>query len=414
MFDEINEYIAKHEEKLKREKRTFNRYDELTYQNLILQVRESTERMRNTLFDEDPDEAIKRLSAELSLRDDLDMRSIRATLNKYKIGKEELGDQEKATLLKFLSSIPVLEGKVDSTLYGTETFKKMMQSLDIMMLQRYQYIYRKGQPIENVFYIMRGEVVRVEENRLDLKKVLDVPYNPKDIKSFIARLIRNKLIKCIPELYANTTLKRFTALGRQKYFMDDIETNENFMRSCKRQVEINENLEIIMRKCSGTLPNGSVFGEDEVMDNKSKYQSSALAKYPSWILKIKQSTFKAEMKESVRRIKEAKAVFLFYSMPYNSKGFGYMKFKDFFMKNFKLEKIAFNTKVAKQGHKSGRIMIIHHGVFALIKKVYFNVGYYEKHKMKAKDIFLILGQGSIIGEDEFFNDQPSSYTVKSI
>jgi len=44
----------------------------------------------------------------------------------------------------------------------------------------------------------------------------------------IAQLLRNKLIASQPEIYARMALKRFTALGRQKYFIDDIETDEYF------------------------------------------------------------------------------------------------------------------------------------------------------------------------------------------
>lgn len=63
----------------------------------------------------------------------------------------------------------------------------------------------------------------------------------------IAQLIRRLLIKALPEIYATTALKRFTAVGRQKYFMDDIEIDESFLRSTKRKVEINENLIVMMK-----------------------------------------------------------------------------------------------------------------------------------------------------------------------
>lgn len=163
-----------------------------------------------------------------------------------------------------------------------------------------------------------------------------------------------------------------------------------------------------------TLPQGTVFGEEDLLDNKSKYQTTAIAKCPCWIMKINQNIFKTEMKESARQIKEAKAVFIFYNMPYKSKGFGYMRFKDFFMKNFFLEKVNFNRKILRQGEKSKKIMIIFQGIFALVKKVSLTYGYFEKQNVVEKDIFLILGQGSIIGEDGFLDDNLNSYSVKSL
>jgi hypothetical protein len=233
---------------LKKKNPPITEFDEEHYQKLIQQVKESNERMKNLFYEEDPDEAIKRLSAELSLKNDLSMRIVQQTLSKYKTGMEELTVQEQQSFVKFLKKIPIFNGKIDDSSYNTESFKKMMQSLDIFMVQRCQYIYRKGTPIENVYYIMKGEVAKVEELSLDLKFVLNVPYNPKDVKFLIARLLKRKLIMSLPEIYANTALKRFTALGRQKYFIDDIEYDENFLRSSKRQVCINEKLCIDMRK----------------------------------------------------------------------------------------------------------------------------------------------------------------------
>lgn len=68
MFDEINEYIHRHEEKLKAQCRTLKPIDDEEYHRAIEKVKESTDRMKNLMYDNDPDEAIKRLSAELSLK----------------------------------------------------------------------------------------------------------------------------------------------------------------------------------------------------------------------------------------------------------------------------------------------------------------------------------------------------------
>lgn len=113
--------------------------------------------------------------------------------------------------------------------------------------------------------------------------------------------------------------------------------------------------------------NNVVFGDEDILNGRTIYTSTAIAKSHCWILKIKSDIFKTEMKETVRKIKEAKAVFIYYSLPYKCKGFGYMKFKDFFMKNFIQEKVKIHTKIIKEGTESDRLIIIKHGTFALIK-----------------------------------------------
>lgn len=104
------------------------------------------------------------------------MHSIQATLNRCKLEGSSVSDEEKQILVKFLTSIPEFADKIDDVVSGTETFRKLLQSLEIISVQRCQYIYHKGQPIENVYYIIKGEVLKVEEHCLDLKIVFDVPY----------------------------------------------------------------------------------------------------------------------------------------------------------------------------------------------------------------------------------------------
>lgn len=116
-----------------------------------------------------------------------------------------------------------------------------------------------------------------------------------------------------------------------------------------------------------TITKDSVFGDEDIMNNKSKYQTSAIAKIPCWILKVKQTMFKTEMKESARKIREAKAVFIFYSLPNKNKAFGYMKFKDFLMKNFKRETIKIHSTIIEQGKPADKIIIIKQGNFELVK-----------------------------------------------
>lgn len=87
---------------------------------------------------------------------------------------------------------------------------KLIRSMDIISFKNCQYIYRKGQAIQNVYHVLKGEVLRVEEHTLDLKKVLNVPYKRNDVKCLIAMLIRRLLIKAIPDLHAVNALKKFT------------------------------------------------------------------------------------------------------------------------------------------------------------------------------------------------------------
>lgn len=87
------------------------------------------------------------------------MRSIQATLNRCKTGEYDMAKEERKSFLKFLSKVPMLSDKISESIYGTDTFTKLLQSLDIINLKRCQYVYRKGQPIEHVFYVIKGEIL---------------------------------------------------------------------------------------------------------------------------------------------------------------------------------------------------------------------------------------------------------------
>ena len=107
-------------------------------------------------------------------------------------------------------------------------------------------------------------MIRFKVRTLDVKYIPSVA-NPDDdgeyhkpsskqLQSIIAQLLRkNKLIASLPEILAKTALKRFTAIGRQKYFIDDIETDDHFLHYNKRNIEIDENLWIKMKKGIETL-----------------------------------------------------------------------------------------------------------------------------------------------------------------
>jgi len=266
---------------------------------------------------------------------------------------------------------------------------------------------------KNIYHVLKGEVLKVEEHTLDLKQILNLPYKPDDVRFIIARFLRRRLIKALPELHAMAALKKFTALGRQKYFTEDIETDENFMHSNKRKVEINDNLEILMRKGVETITKDTVFGEEDLLDNKCKYQTTAIAKTPCWILRVKQNVFKTELKETVRRIKEAKSIFLFYSMPFKSKNFNYLRLKKFFMKDFKEEKVKIHENIITQDQPSEYLYVIKQGSFELSKKVKLKVGYDGLENKKEKEIVLLVTPGSIVGEDGYLYNSPNSYSVSS-
>lgn len=102
------------------------------YEKLIEQVRKGVERLRSLHFEEDPDEAIKRLSTELELKNDLGMRILQSTLHKYNTGEGTLTDGEKQSLMNFLSGIPSLKDKLSEFEYGSDEFKKLMSSMDII------------------------------------------------------------------------------------------------------------------------------------------------------------------------------------------------------------------------------------------------------------------------------------------
>ncbi|CAI2385661.1 unnamed protein product [Moneuplotes crassus] len=415
MFDEIAQYIQLHEEKLKKEKEeTIKVLSDEDYEKLIEQVRKGVERMRSLHFEEDPEEAIRRLSTELELKNDLGMRILQSTLQKYKAGDNALSEPEKQSLMNFLSGISSLKDKISDLEYGDEDFKKLMLSMDIINVKNCQYIYRKGCPIQNVYHVIKGEVVKVEEHTLDLKYVLNFSQAKNKLHHVIAALLLRLLIKAIPELKAVNALKKFSSVGRQKYFIDDMEPNANFLHSSKREVEISETLEIYMRKAVETFSKNDVFGEEDLLDNKVIYQTSAIAKTPCWILRVKQDIFKTQMKESVRRIKEAKAIFLYYNLPYQSKNLNYLKLKRFLTKGFKEERVKIHEEIIQQGQPADELVIIKQGDFELIKKVEYSLGYYDIQSIKESKIVLLLSTGSIAGEDGFLYGTSHSYTVKSV
>ena len=81
MLDEIHEYIQKHETMLLKEKNRLTLIPDDEYNKMIDKVKESNQRLKDVfLYEDDPDEAIKRLTLELSLINDLGMRSMQETL----------------------------------------------------------------------------------------------------------------------------------------------------------------------------------------------------------------------------------------------------------------------------------------------------------------------------------------------
>lgn len=123
MFDEINEYLHRTEERLRQEKKLLKPLDDEYYSKWIDKVKVSNQRLRDILYENDPDEAINRLSTELSLKNDLGMRLIQSLLNKYNKDESKMTDTEKKTLAKFLSEIPIFSDKITDDIYNTDSFK---------------------------------------------------------------------------------------------------------------------------------------------------------------------------------------------------------------------------------------------------------------------------------------------------
>lgn len=111
MLDEIHEYIKRHEERLLKEKQRLSIISDAEYEKMIDRIKASNKRLKELIYEKDPDEAIHRLSTELSLINDLGMRNIQATLNKYKHSVDNLTDIEESTLMKFLGQIPYFNDK---------------------------------------------------------------------------------------------------------------------------------------------------------------------------------------------------------------------------------------------------------------------------------------------------------------
>lgn len=83
-----------------------------------------------------------------------------------------MNESEKQTLIKFLSEIPIFSDKITDDIYNTDSFKKLCESIHLLLFKRGQYMYRKGQPIDHIYFIVKGDVLKVEEQILDLKFAL--------------------------------------------------------------------------------------------------------------------------------------------------------------------------------------------------------------------------------------------------
>jgi hypothetical protein len=154
-------------------------------------------------------------------------RNPRKTL---KSNHSELSSIELQKFSEFLSEIPMLKG-ISSSL--PEDLHKISKFLSIKQYPRGSYIYKKKDFIDSVFLCLKGKVLLVEEQSLDLEatftKGVKKPYE------LIGHFLRWKLYKNITDIFVKTQLERMKGSGVR------VENNIKFLSEMKkRQIKVDD------------------------------------------------------------------------------------------------------------------------------------------------------------------------------
>jgi CRP-like cAMP-binding protein len=135
-------------------------------------------------------------------------------------------------------------------------------------------------------------------------------------------------------------------------------------------------------------------------------------------MEIHKELYNTKIKDRVKKLKEAKADYLYEWLSKIDKNILYERTKEFLLNEFQEVQYSKNTEIIKENQPSSNIMILKEGNFAISKKIIQPKTAY-KSPLKAKlgkrqQIIMILGPNSIVGEDGFCFLQPSSYTLTCI
>ena len=171
----------------------------------------------------------------------------------------------------------------------------------------------KRDSIDKVYFLLAGSVQKVDEQSLDIDETLDIGVNK--WKSLIGLYIKLKLYSKIPLIFVKTELQKFREKGEFKIYMS-VDNNIKFLSHLKkRQVKLDDNLYVHIRKGIGSIQSNSIFGEEDLMKGGRVRRITTITKTYWWILEIQKDLYNSKIKEWVRKMKEAKAVFLYEFMP---------------------------------------------------------------------------------------------------
>mmetsp|Transcript_7517 Transcript_7517/g.7056 ORF Transcript_7517/g.7056 Transcript_7517/m.7056 type:complete len:175 (+) Transcript_7517:467-991(+) len=168
-------------------------------------------------------------------------------------------------------------------------------------------------------------------NNLDLDEILDVPI--KSLKDVISQYIRKKLYDRIPDIFVKIQLERIKC--NQLFMKRQADVGKSYKLNDRRQIQIDDNLFLHIKKQMKEIKSSSIFGEEEVLKGGRVHRSSMFSKSPSWVISIKRDLFSLKFKEYVKRVKESKAVFIYNWLVSIDPKIEYERVKDFLLAKFK-------------------------------------------------------------------------------
>jgi len=111
---------------------------------------------------------------EMSVANNSQIKLQMNILNKVKECKTDITIQEKENLIEFLCTIPIFKDNIRDIKTGGVEFTKIWEGLNLRQCQRGSIIYQKKSFIDGVYFLISGEIVKIDEKHLDLDEILDV------------------------------------------------------------------------------------------------------------------------------------------------------------------------------------------------------------------------------------------------
>jgi hypothetical protein len=195
-------------------------------------------------------------------------------------------------------------------------------------------IFKKGSPIENVFYMVRGKIMICDEKYLNLASTF---YNglinrssayfvffrgqPKKnpTKGFVSKQER-----LIPLVNPNSfmSLSSILKLKRQTLFEE-----EEAMTPRKTKVTIEKNYTIKIRKKVNQIEYPELIGSTDILEGKTSYKYTGITKIPTYIIQIPLEIYELLIKDNSRNYLEKKTEFIYNSIPKAKQSFSYESVK---------------------------------------------------------------------------------------